>query len=891
MEGERKRSKGIFFHFFDWNGKSRKKLFVNNSELSEGSKQGKENVENIEKAQLHAIEADDRRANSSNKGSTDFSCTSSVTSDEGYGTRAPGVVARLMGLESLPTSNAAEPSSTPFCDSASLRASQYDSSTPNLWSEYNPMDYLNNSKDSWNSLESRSLKVQNRPIERFQTEILPPKSAKSIPITHHKLLSPIKTPGFIPTMNVAYIMEAAEKIIEASPKASINGKVPSIGTSSLPLRIQGLKQKMEAAHRASRPQRPNELFSAENTKGQHSGSSQRGSEGKPSCSTSMFSEKGASGSLKNKGKPVSLSVKAKSNVQRREGSTSRNNNIKQKEQKEIRSNQSLKSLPSTQKTKRTSEERTSNVFRQNNQKQNCVSGKESSTSKNSFSKQPGRKAQSMSGSVGVSRTVKKVVLKPETVSRKVRSVVTTSEKDKPNNISQTKQSVNGDFQIDRSVSDNVSCNRDERSIKCNVAVDGSMHTAVDNRKNGMEVISFTFTSPVRRTTSNTQPSMMEGTNSSAIDSLGSNDCPYFQNSTSSFLGFSSGDALGVLLEQKLRELTNKVESSHCNIIRDETSASSTSSLQNFMSTFNVVSTIPAVHDKRIQFVEKDKSDHPDNFDCFSVECPKLTKNQMWQESEEIEEHSCSSNCSFTEIDLECRHPSPVSILEPTFESGSCSNTNVQSDEALNDFSANESFEVEGERELSDSASSISTVDMRRKLTKTFTSAEFKGSSDWELDYVRDVLNNAEIMLKDFTLGHTPNVITPHLFHLLENQENGIKRNEEEYSKLGRKVLFDCVSERLELMCRKALVGSCKSWARMWTLFQMRGWLAEELYKDISGWKSMGDLMVDELVDKDMSTQYGRWLDFNIEAFEEGVEIEKGILTSLVDELVSDLFIM
>lgn len=34
MEVEKRRSKGGFFHLFDWNGKSRKKLFSNNAELS-----------------------------------------------------------------------------------------------------------------------------------------------------------------------------------------------------------------------------------------------------------------------------------------------------------------------------------------------------------------------------------------------------------------------------------------------------------------------------------------------------------------------------------------------------------------------------------------------------------------------------------------------------------------------------------------------------------------------------------------------------------------------------------------------------------------------------------------------------------------------------------------
>ncbi|KDP23410.1 hypothetical protein JCGZ_23243 [Jatropha curcas] len=898
MEGERKRSKGGFFHFFDWNGKSRKKLFSNNFEVAEGSKQGKENVGYITKSQLHEIEVDDRRPNSSNRGSSDFSYASSVTSDEGYGTRAPGVVARLMGLDSLPTTSVEEASSTPFFVSSSLGASQHDRSTPNLWSEYNPMDYLSISSNqggySWNSLEPRSQKVQNRPIERFQTEILPPKSAKPIPVTHHKLLSPIRNPGFIPTKNAAYIIEAAAKIIDASPKVTMNSKVPSIASSSVPLRIRDLKQKMEVAHNVSRPQRSNELSAAKHMKGQHSDRRRSGSEDAQSRNASTFAEKGASNNLRNKGKSTSLAVEVKSNVQRRESVISSNNNIKK--QKEIRSNQSIKSLPSTQKTKRKSESRSANVLRQNSQKQNSLSGKETSTLKKSFSNQPGSKTQPMNGSVAQSRTVNKVVLKPETMSRKMRSVAIDSDKEKPNSISWKKQSVNDDLQIGRSVSDNASFNGDDRYIKCNLAVDGSTKTSVDNRKNSIDVVSFTFTSPVKRTTPNPQVSMTGKTNSCADDSCVINNYTYLTRSTSSFPGLNiiPGDALGALLEQKLQELTNKVKSSNCNLAREETADSSTSSLQNSISTFDVVNTIPAAEDRRFQLVEEnDNSDEVDNSDCFPVEDPKLIKNQNLQESEEMEELNCSSNFSKAEKDPECPYLTPVSILEPSFESGSCSTPNVQSDNMLYGFSTNKSLEVEGETELSDAASSISTVEMGRKhIIGTFTTTEFNESNDWELDYVRDVLNNTELKLKDFALDQTPNVITPNVFFLLENQRNRTKRNEEEYSKLERKILFDCVSERLDLICKQTFVGSCNSLAKLCTLFQRKGWwLAEEIHREILGWKGMGDLMVDELVDRDMSTQNGKWLDFNIEAFEEGVEIEREILTSLVDELVSDLLFL
>ncbi|KAK9291512.1 hypothetical protein L1049_019460 [Liquidambar formosana] len=244
MEVDKRGLKGGFLQLFDWTGKSRKKLFSNISELP-GSKQGKENVENVTSARLHLIEVDENGASSSNKGISNYNCASSVTSDDGYGTKAPGVVARLMGLDSLPTSNVCEPCATPFVDSYSLRDACYHRSNTSFQSEQH-MNYTNMcnrlEEFSRNSVKSMPQKKQSRPIERFQTEILPPKSAKSIPITHHKLLSPIKGPGFIPTKNAAYIMEAAAKIIEPGPQTTTKGKIPSFGCFFSSLKNSGFER-------------------------------------------------------------------------------------------------------------------------------------------------------------------------------------------------------------------------------------------------------------------------------------------------------------------------------------------------------------------------------------------------------------------------------------------------------------------------------------------------------------------------------------------------------------------------------------------------------------------------------------------------------------------------
>lgn len=54
---------------------------------------------------------------------------------------------------------------------------------------------------------------------------------------------------------------------------------------------------------------------------------------------------------------------------------------------------------------------------------------------------------------------------------------------------------------------------------------------------------------------------------------------------------------------------------------------------------------------------------------------------------------------------------------------------------------------------------------------------------------------------------------------------------------------------------------------------------------------MEDVMAEELLSNDMSRGYGKWLDFDIEAFEEGLEVEEDIVESLIDELLSDLLVV
>ncbi|KAG2284074.1 hypothetical protein Bca52824_055294 [Brassica carinata] len=257
---ERKRSRGGFLNLFDWPGKLRKKkLFSSGSlELSEEPSKTKQNAHNLFKPSLNEVDEIGKNWNCNSR-SDSSCCASSVTSDDGQGTRAPSVVARLMGLESLPVPNVKEPVLDPFFFRHSLNT--------NKWNAYENLGYVNLRSD---------YDDRNRPVERFQSETFPPRSAKPISVAKNRLLSPIRSPGlFVPSRNPVYVMEAASRMIEPSPR---------MVTRTVPMRIQDLREKLKAAKKVSSRQ-----VSSNNT----------------------FNEKRASTSVTTKSSPDGLKSKAR----------------------------------------------------------------------------------------------------------------------------------------------------------------------------------------------------------------------------------------------------------------------------------------------------------------------------------------------------------------------------------------------------------------------------------------------------------------------------------------------------------------------------------------------------------------------------------------------------
>lgn len=536
------------------------------------------------------------------KGSSDYSCSSSVTEEDGYGVKVPGVVARLMGLDSLPSSHFSEPYFTPSFDTQSLQETRGHRGSFNYRHDCQIM-YSGNLLDQADDLaaaparkpsEPKPQKTLSRPIEKFQTEILPPRSAKSIPITHHKLLSPIKSPAFIPSKNAAHIMEAAAKIIDPGPSGTTKSKMSLIGSSSAPLKLQApkekvdlpqklppvrtspvslkvkeLKEKAEASHKSTKfletSRKPFESNASRLLKGQSMNKSWDGSQ---DASFKVLPDVEYSSS-KNKGKSISLAIQAKVNVQRRENvnTNSHRNFTGQKQQTEVKSSQPLKSQAGTQKNLHVPSSAcnaSSNLpLKQNNQKQNCHVDRVKLPSKNSTSNTERKKPLTGDSSFGHRRNAGRVVMSSKTGVRKSSSETSDREKEdlhsNAKNLPRKKRSLDRDQRFDKKQA------MDNMSVHSNNIVDRSSSLAQDCRKKGTDVVSFTFTAPLTRKVpgSDTSAGHVESNINGLctdfrgkIGSLG----PDSLKSSSIECNFIGENALSALLEQKLRELIDKVES-------------------------------------------------------------------------------------------------------------------------------------------------------------------------------------------------------------------------------------------------------------------------------------------------------------------------------------------
>ncbi|XP_022019697.1 uncharacterized protein LOC110919746 [Helianthus annuus] len=336
-----------------------------------------------------------------------------------------------------------------------------------------------------------------------------------------------------------------------------------------------------------------------------------------------------------------------------------------------------------------------------------------------------------------------------------------------------------------------------RKKKC--SIEDTNHNTNNNvirdrsyRSNSSDVVSFTFTAPIACPVISNNGFPPDNQSKNAPDSTGNDS-----NSSSLTCNVIGADALSALLEQKLRELTDSpVSVSQDSLLATKTDNGEDSS--NGFSSYkpNDDSSYGFSSSDYLELTKKHQKLDLDSSYGFSANdhSELMNKNHKLNLGQDLM-NTDDLGYGFSVNDRQepmfhdyayqkylfgnfGRQPSPDSVLKPSFNTESCNSSDTvdtcKQDSAsvlareltAPKFSTTPS-PMDVDTDLLDSASSITMV------------------TKWEPEYVTEVLANIETMFVDFTIGKTRNIVNPRVFDRLE-----FGRPNEEPTKLRRELVFN-----------------------------------------------------------------------------------------------------
>ncbi|XP_015881451.3 uncharacterized protein LOC107417350 [Ziziphus jujuba] len=254
------------------------------------------------------------------------------------------------------------------------------------------------------------------------------------------------------------------------------------------------------------------------------------------------------------------------------------------------------------------------------------------------------------------------------------------------------------------------------------------------------------------------------------------------------------------------------------------------------------------------------------------------------------------------------HLSPGSVLDASFSSSSLDDSSGHGLQPhYVDCSDDHLHSLESDTDLLDSATSWDQERSIKRVTtlvsnisKILHSISIAGERlpENQLTYAKDAILNAEILFGDVAPnrgdGMKGLLVSPILLEL-ETNANAIWTNMDitglDATKVGnqcREFLFDCLIECIESRYSKCCNTGFRYWRRL-PLCMTREMICQCVEEEIKKWSYLAGMVPDELIEWEMSHSLGKWTDFDIEAFECGAEIDGEILHILVDEIVRDLW--
>ncbi|KAJ8630696.1 hypothetical protein MRB53_024019 [Persea americana] len=971
---------GVFFQLFDWNRRlAKKKLFSKKLFPPVGAKRVSSKFGSDEKLPMaKLLIADENRG-----GFPSMKRTGKDSDAERSAMRKPGLVARLMGLESMPVVHRDKPKKAPNSD---FYLNQGRTHVDNIQkaSEF-CCDHNLNSEKGLMKVGSRPQKLRKtgffdrRTVAKVGAEALQFKNVfQQSRKQRHKLSSPAKSPRRLSGRKAARLVEAATRILEpglhatnrarcsitysASPCISLDDHAPIQGTAfsskqtrqpTGPIGAKSLNVQSTCNSCGNFVGAVNFIpnveeqitdfgsSSSELTSSELSNASSHGSENSMrSPKTSLEQDGDADGGRSVSPKchrAVSLAAQAKSNLHR---STQNFMNEKphiQRNQKlfsmarECRPQPVIASISSKQNNQKCNQmmpakdrvhERT-NLFSHHIRRDspsNAVNRSKDYVASNRNLIHTTRRQTSTRVLDGA-----KMKMERSSLEKKDDSLSTV------NNLARKRRPVNSSLHVENTGFAN-STRGMQRSVTSDVIHrNGSApfvrsvnhcsgNKAFPKKAEGNDARNskdtdpafFTFTSKKKQGTSSSSSEMKKQSKGEATcDSSHNKEAMLDANNESSsplrrVTGFK-GDALGALLEQKLKELTclERDES----VTGETLSGRSAAILQELISALSMSRPNSQVNGENCSDGLSSKgsvySNSPVCSDCTHVQ--EMAHSPGSKFRTEAKEEGC---LQFRPLAADCDHPSPTSILEASFSNDSylSESPNYCSGHKLDNRSRLSHCQMQTQLhdpDLLDSATSINSRKVRIGTINNISSmlsidTDEIGLTGVKLNYARDVIMNLELLFENLARYDADGIgadtlVDPLFLDMLEALAEHLRGSprcslgipDVERNQL-RGFLFDCMVESLDSRYSCYLESGFREWSKL-PLSLSRGRLAGEIFEDIKKWRNLAGKDLDCIVEREMSNSFGKWTDFKPVVFDMGVEIERDILEILLDDMVMDLW--
>ncbi|KAG8061638.1 hypothetical protein GUJ93_ZPchr0003g17986 [Zizania palustris] len=663
------------------------------------------------------------------KESSEHSCSSSVIDDEAHPRRGPTVVARLMGLDSMPVTSSSGSYTMLLTVQQSLQNN-------NIHDELIGRSYVGSPH-----------KMPGSPIDRFRMEALPPRFARrTLSVPQYKSY-PVKSPNHISTRNAADIMKAASRIIRpgvediSSYRVHDDGYTNAVHVYSQREMIARVQQRTPRMNEALKKRNGSTSYMLPNRK--HFDRSLKSSGSTSSSGVSRPSE----------GAPVDPKVKIGSssrvspdsratNAQGREGinknsrkpATRRDPDHRMVERNglsQCKSNIQM-GMPSS-----------SDVLVQNNRKQNAIV-KQKVNSKPPTLNQQRRNTRSINPSLRKVGAASTLAENNTQGNRNVDLQLAGHSNRRQNSTAKTipklRRLPDGRMYSEKShSSDKDIADRSQRCIRHNIVIDEQSPFSANKKKISTDIVSFTFTSPVDKSLSgyHLPNQLVEKEFIKNVSSV-----PTSSNTSNGKLDSIDGDYLGLLLEQKLRELTSGLRSPYSKPIKN----------------LRIYAPPPVLDDS--QSVCETSSITSADYDRDSVQSYKdgkasFTETDLAPKSAQSTQSVKCDNDIIDQMELEHHHLRSLSTWDASVSTETCSSTeswrSANGNKLFNSTGATTSdsahfgkfLEVDAFSEYSDTASSITvtTADIPPSESSSSCPMDYRQ----EIDFIREILDASSLI--------------------------------------------------------------------------------------------------------------------------------------------------